>query len=590
MGIMAMDQVEEVKSKVDIVEIIGSRVSLKKAGRHFKGLCPFHSEKSPSFIVSPERQSYKCFGCQEGGDVLTFLQKYEGYSFLEALESMAARVGVTLQSYRPTEADSRRKRILEILSLATEYYSYLLNQHDSGAVAREYLVNRGIRNESIKKFNLGYSPSQWRSVSDFLIKKKGYKIEEVEAAGLIIISGEGKYYDRFRGRVMFPLKDHKGVVVGFSGRTLSKDANEAKYINSPETVTYHKSQMLYGLYENREAIRKEDKIVLVEGELDMIPSVQAGISYVVAIKGSAFTSEQAQIISRYSRNVYMSLDADSAGQEAIKRAVTIAETLDLSIRVVQVKGGKDPGDVASENPVSWREMVKGAVLYWDFLIDSATAKHDAASGAGADEITREVIPSLAQVANKVVQAHYVRKLATKLGVGEGVVYEEISRFNKKQELTHLRSVVNNIEQGAVSRVTELALYALSLALQNFEKLNNKIKELELEWVGVGAVTKIMRMLFTWEKDKFEIKEFAANLPPELMPTLDQAYLTDLTRISDVGKEWEVTVHELEEVYVRERLKEITKTISSLNPSQNEQLPILQNDFGRFSRRLSDLTK
>jgi len=587
---MAMDQVEEVKSKVDIVEIIGSRVTLKKAGRHFKGLCPFHSEKSPSFIVSPERQSYKCFGCQEGGDVLTFLQKYEGYSFLEALESMAARVGVVLQSYRPTEADSRRKKILEILSLATEYYSYLLNQHESGSVAREYLVNRGIRNESIKKFNLGYSPSQWRSVSDFLIKKKGYRVEDVEASGLIIIAGEGKYYDRFRGRVMFPLKDHKGVVVGFSGRTLSKDLQEAKYINSPETTTYHKSQMLYGLYENREVIRKEDKIVLVEGELDMIPSVQAGVSYAVAIKGSAFTSEQAQIIGRYTRNVYMSLDADSAGQEAIKRAVAIAETLDLSIRVVQIKGGKDPGDVASENPTAWREMVKGAVLYWDFLIDSASAKYDAASGEGADEITREVIPALAQVANKVVQAHYVRKLATKLGVGESVVYEEIGRFNKKQELSHLRSVVNNIEQGAVSRVSELSLYALSLALQNFEKLNKKIKELDLSWVGTSAVEKIVRAIIAWDKEKLEIKEFAALLPPELIPTLDQAYLTDLTRVSDIEKEWEGTVHELEEVYVREQLKEITKTIASLNPGQNEQLMALQNDFGRFSRRLSELTK
>ncbi|TXH06193.1 MAG: DNA primase [Candidatus Moraniibacteriota bacterium] len=587
---MAMDQVEEVKSKVDIVEIIGSRVTLKKAGRHFKGLCPFHSEKSPSFIVSPERQSYKCFGCQEGGDVLTFLQKYEGYSFLEALESMAAKVGVTLQSYRPTEADSRRKKILEILSLASEYYSYLLNKHESGSVARDYLAGRGIRSESIKKFNLGYSPSQWRSVSDFLIKKKGYRIEEVEASGLIIIAGEGKYYDRFRGRVMFPLKDHKGVVVGFSGRTLSKDPQEAKYINSPETSTYHKSQMLYGLYENREAIRKEDKIVLVEGELDMIPSVQANVPYVVAIKGSAFTAEQAQIISRYSRNVYMSLDADSAGQEAIKRAVVIAETLDLSIRVVQIKGGKDPGDVAGENPTAWREMVKKAVLYWDFLIDSASAKSDPKSGEGAGEITREVIPALSQIANKVVQAHYVRLLATKLGVGESVVYEEIGRFNKKQELTHLRSVVSNIEQGAGSRSEELALYALSLLLQNFEMLRKNIEELELEWVGTSAVAKIISALVGWEREKFEIKEFAGKLPPELMPTLDLAYLRDLTRVSDVMREWEGTVHELEEVYVRERLKEITKTITSLNPTENERLQVLQNDFGRYSRRLSDLTK
>ncbi len=590
MGYMAMDQVEEIKSKVDIVEIIGARVILKKAGRHFKGLCPFHSEKSPSFIVSPERQSYKCFGCQEGGDALTFLQKYEGYSFLEALESLAARVGVVLQSYRPTEADSRRKRILELLSLSSEYYSYLLTKHESGAVAREYLSKRGIKNESIQQFGLGYSPAQWRSVSDFLIKKKGYTISEVETAGLIIISGEGKYYDRFRGRVMFPLRDHKGVVVGFSGRTLSSNATEAKYINSPETITYHKSQMLYGLYENRETIRKEDKIVLVEGELDVIPSVQAGVRCVVAIKGSAFTSEQAQIISRYTRNIYMSLDADSAGKEAIKRAVQIAETLDLSIRVVQITGGKDPGDVATDNPRAWREMVKGAVLYWDFLIDSAAAQSNPKSGEGAGAITREVIPSLSQIANKVVQAHYVRKLATTLSVGENIIYEEMSRFAKKKELTHLRSVVNNIEQGAVKRVDELSLYLLALALQNFDKLRAKIREFDLEWIEQGAVSKIIKELIAWDKESLSIKDFAARQPPELMPTLDLAYLRDLTRVSDINREWEATALELEEVHVREKLKEITKTITSLNPTESERLSVLQNDFGKYSRRLTELTK
>src|SRR3989339_1105676 len=290
---MARDQVEEVKSKVDIVEIIGERVALKKAGRHFKGLCPFHSEKSPSFIVSPERQSFKCFGCQEGGDVISFLQKYDGMSFLEVLEMLAKRVGVTLESYRPTSQDAYKKKLLEIMSLTSEYYHYLLTKHDSGKEAREYLLNRGIGSEAISLFNLGYAPNQWRSVSDYLVQKKKYAPEELEAVGLIIRKQElgnrnqsNHFYDRFRGRVMFPLRDHKGVVVGLSGRTLLKDENEAKYINSPETMLYSKSRMLYGLWENREYIRKADSVVLVEGELDMIPSWQVGVKNVVAIKGS----------------------------------------------------------------------------------------------------------------------------------------------------------------------------------------------------------------------------------------------------------------------------------------------------------------
>src|SRR3989339_1015088 len=304
---MARDQVEEVKSKVDIVEIIGEKVALKKAGRHFKGLCPFHSEKSPSFIVSPERQSFKCFGCQKGGDVLTFLQDYDGHSFLEALELLAKRVGITLESYRPPSQDTYKRRLQEIMSLASEYYHYLLTEHKGGEEARAYLKKRGVGNEAVQVFKLGYAPNQWRSVSDYMVKKKGYTEEELVAVGLTIMSESGRYYDRFRGRIMFPLRDHKGVVVGFAGRTLSKETTEAKYINSPETILYSKSRMLYGLWENREYIRKEKTMVLVEGELDVIPSWQAGVKHVVAIKGSAFTTEQAQLMIRYCPNVMMSL-------------------------------------------------------------------------------------------------------------------------------------------------------------------------------------------------------------------------------------------------------------------------------------------
>lgn len=579
------DQVELVKSKIDIVEVIGERVVLKKAGRHYKGLCPFHSEKSPSFIVSPERQSFKCFGCQEGGDVISFLQKYDGMSFLEALEMLAKRVGITLESYRPTSQDAYRKRLLEIMSLASEYYHFLLTKHASGEEARAYLKSRGIGSEAITQFNLGYAPNQWRSVSDFLVLKKKYSSEELEAVGLVIRKDATSYYDRFRGRVIFPLKDHKGVVVGFSGRTLLADAKEAKYINSPETMLYSKSKMLYGLWENREYIRKENGIVLVEGELDVIPSWQAGVKNVAAIKGSAFTSEQAQLMTRFTKNVVMSLDADSAGQEAIKRAVTIAENLDLSIRVVQITGGKDPGDVATGNPRSWREMVTSAVLYWDFLIDSALTKNDPKTGAGARAISNEVVPVLAQITNSVMRAHYVTELSKKLNVPEESIYLEINKSNKKKELNILKETVSSIEKGQVSRREEVEEYLLSITLQFFDQIRPNLDKIDLAWISIPSIAKIFDKLILWEaKEEFKIQKLSTNLAPELQPIIDKTYLKDLSRVEDPLKEWDKTLSDMKSMYVRAELKKLASEISEAE-KKGEVTAELQARFVNLSKSL-----
>jgi DNA primase len=580
------DQVELVKSKIDIVEIIGERVILKKAGRHFKGLCPFHSEKSPSFIVSAERQSFKCFGCQESGDVLTFMQKYDGYSFLEALEVLAKRVGVTLESYRPTSQDSYKKKLLEIMSLSTEYYHYLLTKHQSGEEARQYLKSRGINSDAISQFYLGYAPNQWRSVSDFLINKKKYAPEELESVGLVIRKDVNSFYDRFRGRVMFPLKDHKGVVVGFSGRTLIKDDKEAKYINSPETMLYSKSRMLYGLWENREQIRKADSIVLVEGELDVIPSWQVGVKNVAAIKGSAFTNEQAQLMTRFTKNVVMSLDSDSAGQEAIKRAVVIAENLDMSIRVVQITGGKDPGDVATANPRAWREMVGKAVLYWDFLIDSALTRNDPKTGEGARAISSEVIPALSQIANSVMRAHYVSDLAKKLKVPEESIYSEIERTNKRKELNILKQTVSSIEKGKVSRREELEEYMLAISLQFFDQIKQNIPKIEIKWIEAPAVSKILDKLIMFDqKVSFKIQEFSKTLPSELQPILDETYLLDLSRVEDPGKEWERVLFEIQGMYVRAELKKLAVEIAEAE-KKGEVTEELQARFVDLSKSLN----
>lgn len=593
------DQVEQVKSKIDIVEIIGEKVQLKKAGRHFKGLCPFHSEKSPSFIVSAERQSFKCFGCQEGGDVISFLQKYDGMSFLEALESLAKRVGITLTSYRPTSQDAYKKKLLEIMSLSSEYYHFLLTKHKSGEEAREYLKSRGIGSEAINQFYLGYAPNQWRSVSDFLVNKKKYAPEDLEAVGLVIRKDKDSFYDRFRGRVMFPLKDHKGVVVGFSGRELPGNERDpaspaatqghgAKYINSPETMLYSKSKLLYGLWENREYIRKADSIVLVEGELDMIPSWQAGAKNVAAIKGSAFTNEQAQLIARFTKNVVMSLDSDTAGQEAIKRAVIVAESMDLSIRVVQIVGGKDPGDIATSSAKGWREMIASAVLYWDFLMSSALSRHDPKTGEGARAIAQEIVPALAQITNSVMRAHYVSSLAKKLSVPEESIYSEIERHAKKKELSFLKQTVSNIESGKVSRREEVEEYLLSLALQYFAQIRAELTKFDPLWVSTMGVRKILDKVMAMDPNKeFKIQTLAAGLPAELQPLLDKTYLRDLSRLENPLKEWERSVAEIKEMYVKAELKKLADEIAAAE-KKGEVTEELQARFVNLSKGLSGI--
>lgn len=597
-----MDQVEQVKQKIDIVQIIEGRVGLKKAGRNFKGLCPFHSEKTPSFMVSPERQTYKCFGCGEGGDVFTFLQRYEGMSFLESLEELASKVGVELAEYRPSTQDLRKKILLEVVHLASEYYSWILHEHKVGKQALSYLKKRGITNEAIKMFEIGYSPASWRSVSDFLMKKKGYKEADLEDVGLIIRSPKG-YYDRFRGRIMFPLKDHKGKVVGFSGRVMEADVKDhptheasewqgAKYINSPETRLYSKGAMLYGFYENRSYVRKADKIVLVEGELDMIPSWQAGVKNVVAIKGSAFTEEQARLIARYTRNVVMALDADLAGEEAIKRAISVAETMDLSIRVVQISGGKDPGDVATENSKKWREQVKGAVSYYDFLVDSAISQNDPKSGEGARKITEEVVPAFAGISNSVVRAHYVKSLAKRLGVPEESVYEEIERLEKKKKLSLLKGQVKEIEESGVPRRERVEEYILSLVLQFHEELEGEIKKLEIVWFSNPAIVKVVEEVIGWGDGKFSIKKLGKKLPAELQELLDRTYLRDLSGIAKedkIVKEFEKTRIEVAEFAIRDEMKKLSNQIAKAEKEGNKsRLKSLQNKFSEFSKKLMSL--
>lgn len=433
-----MSQVQAVKEAINIVEVIGERLDMGRAGGHFKACCPFHSEKSPSFFVSESMQRYKCFGCGESGDVITFLEKYEGMTFVEALEYLADRAGITLQKMAHSPADDERKVLLEILDLAREYYHYLLTDHEVGEPGREYLKNRGVNSESIKLFQIGFSKLDWDGLFIYLTKKKKYSPELIEKTGLCIKGNRGGYYDRFRNRLMFPLKNHRGQVVGFSGRVLDPTIKEAKYINSPETSLYHKSEMLFGYAELLQHIRTAKSVIVTEGELDVIASTQAHVNNVVAVKGSVLTTQHAQLIKRVAQKVILSLDTDSAGIEATKRAIRILQPVELELRVAQIPAGKDPDELVKQDPSLWRDAVKKTLSIYAFLIEQALRVHDASTGEGKRKVMEEVGPVLGEMTHAVEQDFYIKMLAQKLSVREELVREDVRRATNLGEKGYQR--------------------------------------------------------------------------------------------------------------------------------------------------------
>jgi len=435
------DQVKEIKSKADIVALIAERVKLKKAGRNFQGLCPFHSEKTPSFNVSPELQIYKCFGCGESGDCFEFLEKFEGMDFPEALKYMADKVGVKLAAFRPGKNYEIKEKLKEILSLTAEFYHYILKEHKVGEVSREYLKKRGVWKTTIDKFQLGYAPDSFEALIKYLVKKKKYSFEELLSAGLVVKGERGGYYDRFRGRLMFPLTNHRSQVLGFSGRVLDSEIKQAKYINSPETELYHKSELLFGLAVSKSEVKRKDKIIVMEGELDVLSSWQVGVKNVAAIKGSALTEGQLRLISRFTNNVLLALDADAAGDEAAKRGIALADKMGINVRVVTLTGGKDPDEIARDSKDKWQALVKNSVSIYDFYLASAIKKWGADSGTGKRNISQDLAPIWAKISNQVEKAHYTAKLAKALRVSELVVAREIERVGEGLEVDVTREKV-----------------------------------------------------------------------------------------------------------------------------------------------------
>lgn len=417
--------VEQIKGRLGIVDVVGSYIKLERAGLNMRARCPFHNEKTPSFHVSPSREGFHCFGCGKGGDIFTFVQEIEGVDFPEALKILAAKAGVELKREDP-RVRSERERLVSIMEDATTFFEGSLAQN---TLAQEYLKGRGMTPESIKQFRVGFARPEWRALYAFL-KAKQYTDMEIEKAGLSIKAqrsgpnGEA-YFDRFRSRIMFPLFTPSGVVAGFSGRIFG-DAppDTAKYVNSPQTPLYDKSHLLYGYDKAKSSIREKDCCVLVEGQMDIVLSHQAGVTNTVAVSGTALTEYHLGLVNRLTKNLVVAFDPDSAGMNAAARGVDMALALGMDVRAARLPEGLDPADLVRKDPAAWVAAVEDAKHIILFFLEYVKGR-GLDSRAQAAEVAKRVLPYVARIKSPMDQAHFVGIIAQTISIPEEAIREEV---------------------------------------------------------------------------------------------------------------------------------------------------------------------
>ena len=418
--------VEQIKERLGIADVVGSYLKLERAGASLKGKCPFHNEKTPSFFVSPARGSYYCFGCNAKGDIFTFVQEFEGLDFIGALRVLASRAGVTLQKIDP-KMRSEYARLYLCLEKATRFYEETLRNTSE---AKRYIEGRGLSPKTIQDWRIGFAPNDWRVLFDYLTKE-GFTPEEMGKVGLIKRSEQdrNKFYDAFRGRIMFPIRDSASRVIAFSARILPAfdDGKTGKYINSPETILFNKSQTLHGFDKAKLIIRQKDSAILVEGQMDLLMAHQAGYEHTVASSGTALTIEQLTRIKRLTENLLLSFDSDPAGIRASERAIHIALSLGMNVKVIAIAGGKDPADLIQKEPQAWDKAVTEARHVIDFLLESLLASAKAGRER-ALAIEKTLLPLLRILPSSVEQSHFLKTIAEKSGLREEALWEAFKKL------------------------------------------------------------------------------------------------------------------------------------------------------------------
>ncbi len=507
-GFFGTSFIEQVRAASDIVEVIGGYFPLKRAGASFVALCPFHREKSPSFHVSSSRQAFHCFGCHKGGDVFRFLQEYESVSFSESVQRLAQRAGIALQyegGKSPDKAVHLKESLREMHEKVAQRWQNALLSDPGSAIARDYLSQRGVSEESIKLFRIGYAPEAWDDTVNWC-KSKDYALDLALQAGLILKKEEtDRYYDRFRGRLMFPICDEQGRVIAFSGRILQGDEKSAKYVNSPETPIFSKGRVFYGLDKSKRAILDAGFAIICEGQLDLIACHQGGVKNVVAPQGTAFTGEHARILKRYVEEVVLCFDADNAGKKAAVRVFEGLLEAGLAIRVASIPTPHDPDSFIKEHGgEAFSGLVKGAPGFFDFYLEELCSGNDVRSDRGRIAVLRGMGEAVNKTGNSVMVDTYVQKTAVRLAVSSESVRLEFRKLRPAPTPSRPSDDLTGEagEQEApvpVARPSQNELWLLKILLLSEEALAVAAEHLKPEWVQHGLVRHILAARMTLDE-------------------------------------------------------------------------------------------
>ena len=478
-----MQPSEEIKSRLDIVDVIRDYIQLQAAGGNFRARCPFHQEKSPSFMVSPEKQIFHCFGCSKGGDVFTFVQEIEGISFIEAIRLLAPKAGVTLKQEDP-KTYSQRNRVLDILEISRKYFNKVLMDAGTAKKAREYLEKRGLTEDTIEEWQIGYSQDSWDDLINIL-KGRGFKDEEIFLSGMSVKKEEtGRYYNRFRGRIMFPINDVNGSTVAFTARVSpEKEATEqmGKYINSPQTLVFDKSKILFGLDRAKVSVKNQDYAILVEGQMDVITAHQNGFRNVVASSGTALTKEQVNLLKRFSNNIALAFDMDKAGIMAADRGIRETLQAGMNIKIIEVPNGKDPDECIKNDLEGWKNSLINAKQMMQYYFDQTFTGLNIRKMEDVNKAQNKLLPMIAILPNKIEQDFWISKFSQITNSNESGVREELSKLLQRNNQDNYQErnqpEIKTIEKVSRTREDQLSELVLSFVFKFpylFEYLTNNL--------------------------------------------------------------------------------------------------------------------
>lgn len=576
-----MDTVEEIKSKLNIVDVISRYVELKKAGRNHKGVCPFHSEKTPSFMVNQDLQIYKCFGCNKAGDMFNFVQEIEGIEFPEALKMLGDMAGVEVKQTNYDPNTAKKNTIYEINHLASEFFHFVLHKHPSGKKALDYLTNqRKISSETIKEFKIGYAPNSWDSLFKFLVNKK-YSAKDIFEAGLVSKrkSGDG-YYDKFRGRVMFPLVGINNKVLGFTGRTLEKDGIP-KYMNTPETLVFHKSNFLFGFDKAKVAV-KQDGAVLVEGQVDVITAFQAGIKNVIASSGTALTQAQLQTIARYTKDLTFCFDSDSAGIAAIQRAIEIATKQDFNIKVAVIpEKFKDLDEMVLQDSDSAKRMLENSVSVYEFFLHASLKQYNKNDPIDKKKIASELVPIYKNIKNPITRDHFIKRLAEILEISETALIQLKTGESNTNYETSRQDNRQQKQQTQLAPKKQLSTQAYLLTLLMRTQLDTaqtvlyKLGKHDFTDANLLEIFENYKEYTLGRKRKVDIKSFSKKLNTELSNLVNDLYLWDLGDLDESSEKFlqevSATYTRLKKETIKRELKKISQEIKEAEKENNSDL-------------------